>query len=298
MAKRTKRDWNELLHRGWSDNKFLCVGLDSDYDKIPEHLKKRRGVSGSIFGFNRKIINVTGDAALAFKPNLAFYFGKWLDGLKALKVSVRYANRTFPDVPVILDMKVGDIDNTNAGYVHAAFDECGVDAITVHPYMGMGAMKPFLDRGDKGIIVICKTSNKGSDEFQNLPVQVEGGYTRPMYQVVAEHVATKWNYNGNCSLVVGATYPGELKEVRKIVGNLPLLIPGVGFQQKDVPMEEQVRQVVTNGADAFGTGIIVNSSRGIIFASHEADFATAALNEAAKMDDLLYRNTRKLRESL
>jgi orotidine-5'-phosphate decarboxylase len=170
-----------------------------------------------------------------------------------------------------------------------AFDYLKADAITVHPYLGREALQPFLERKDKGIIILCRTSNPGSGEFQNEDVagdNVPGGYM-PLYKYVAHRVANHWNKNGNCAVVVGATYPEELAEVRKIVGDMPILIPGVGFQQKDVPLEKQVEQVVSAGKDSRGQGMIINSSRGIIFASKGSDFAEAACRETIKLGELI-----------
>jgi orotidine-5'-phosphate decarboxylase len=168
---------------------------------------------------------------------------------------------------VILDAKRADIGTTNLGYVQAAFDIIGVDAITVHPYLGKEALAPFLARKEKGIIVLAKTSNPGAGEFQDLPV---GDLQEPLYQVVARHVAQNWNANGNCALVVGATYPADLKKVRAIIGDMPILIPGIGVQGGEIAA------TVAAGKDSRGWGMIINSSRGVIFASKEDDFAQAA----------------------
>ncbi len=187
-----------------------------------------------------------------------------------------------PDVPVILDAKDMDIGNTNTGYVRMAFEYCQADAITINPYLGMEAAQPFLDQKDKGIIVLCRTSNKGSGEFQDLLIKSD----MPLYQYVASRVAKYWNKNGNCALVVGATYPNELAQVRRIVGDMPILIPGIGVQGGDV------EATVKAGRDSRGQGMIINASRSIIFASNGPDFAEAARRETLKLHNLInqYRN--------
>lgn len=255
------------LEQCWQQHNFVCVGLDSDYNHLPEAVKSLNSVEEAQFVFNRDIIDATHDLVCAYKPNAAFYESHGDAGLRALTRTVRYIKETYPHIPIILDAKRADIGSTNLGYVKAAFDLIGVDAITVHPYLGKEAMAPFLARTEKGIIVLAKTSNPGSAEFQNLPV---GEAQEPLYQVVARHVATTWNSNGNCALVVGAPYPAELKKVRAIIGDMPILIPGIGAQGGEVAA------TVAAGKDSRGLGMIINSSRGIIFASQGPDFAQAA----------------------
>ena len=255
------------LEQCWEKDNFVCVGLDSDYNHIPESVKSLDSVEETLFAFNRDIIDATHDLVCAYKPNAAFYEAQGNAGLRALIRTVRYIRETYPHIPIILDAKRADIGSTNLGYVKAAFDIIGVDAITVHPYLGKEALAPFLARREKGIIVLAKTSNPGSAEFQNLPV---GESQEPLYQVVARHVASTWNSNGNCALVVGATYPAELKKVRTIVGDMPILIPGIGAQGGEVAA------TVIAGKDSRGRGMIINSSRSIIFASQGPDFAQAA----------------------
>ena len=255
------------LEQCWNQDNFVCVGLDSDYNHIPESVKSLDSVEETLFVFNRDIIDATHDLVCAYKPNAAFYEMQGDAGLRALFRTVRYIKETYPHIPIILDAKRADIGSTNLGYVKAAFDIIGVDAITVHPYLGKEALTPFLARREKGIIVLAKTSNPGSAEFQNLTV---GESQEPLYQVVARNVATTWNSNGNCALVVGATYPAELKKVRTIVGDMPILIPGIGAQGGEVAA------TVAAGTDSRGRGIIISSSRSIIFASQGASFAQAA----------------------
>lgn len=270
----------ELVKAQWGKGKFVCVGLDSDYSKIPESVR-RADVEATMFQFNRAIIEATHDVVGFYKPNIAFYEAQFIDGLRALKSTIDFIHSIAPSVPVILDFKRGDIDNTNNGYVQLAFDWLNADAVTVHPYLGAEAMQPFLGRSEKGIIVLCRTSNKGADEFQDQRLPF-GKLGTPLYQYVAHQVESKWNQNGNCGVVVGATYPNELQHVRQIVGHdMPILIPGIGAQGGDL------EKTVAAGKNSRGQGMIINSSRGIIFASKEEDFANAARRETQKLHDAI-----------
>lgn len=255
-----------------NNNSLLCVGLDSDVTKLPAFLD---GVDKPQLAFNKAIIDETADLVCAYKPNSAFYEAQGADSLEQLRETVAYINEKYPNIPVILDAKRADIGNTNQGYVDFAFNYLKVDAITLHPYLGGEALQPFLDHSDKGIIILCRTSNPGAGEFQDLPV--EG---KPVYQRVAETVANSWDAKNNCLLVVGATYPEEMKMIRTIVGpNMTLLVPGVGAQGGDV------EAVLKNGLGANQRGLIISSSRGVIFASSGADFADRARQEATKTRD-------------
>ena len=263
-----KSEFVAKLERLWARGNFVCIGLDSDYSQIPESLKDDVVLKEVVVSeFNRSIIDATNDLVCAYKPNVAFYEALGNQGWGALYRTIHYIKQHYPEIPVILDAKRADIGNTNQGYVKAAFDQLGADAVTVHPYLGKEALAPFLARNDKGIIVLVRTSNLGAGEFQDLPV---GDTKDPLYQVVARNVAKFWNDNGNCAIVVGATYPRELGEVRSIVGDMPILIPGIGVQGGEV------EATVTAGKDSRGWGMIINSSRGIIFASKGEDFAEAA----------------------
>lgn len=255
-------DFIKKLQKKWTENKFVCVGLDPVVEKLPKIVKQ------DFFEFNKAIIDATHDLVLAYKPNSAFYEALGPQGIEQLKKTVAYIQEKYSDVPVILDAKRGDIGSTNEGYVKFIFDYLNADAVTLHPYLGKEAIQPFLDRRDKGIIILCKTSNSGSGEFQDL--KVEG---KPLYQIVAKKVITKWNENGNICFVVGATYPEEFKIIRKIVGDVPILIPGIGVQGGDL------EKIVKNGKNGRNQGMIISSSRGIIFASDEKDFADAARKE-------------------
>lgn len=270
-----KRNFRELLEAQWARENLVCVGLDSEYEKIPECVR-RKDIASTIAAFNYAIICATKDVVCAYKPNIAFYEAHGSEGLMALQQTIADIRMLAPDVPVILDAKRADIGNTNIGYVKEAFEFLNADAITVHPYLGKEALQPFLDDPDKGIIVLCRTSNLGASEFQDLSVNGE-----PLYSVVARHVASEWNTNGNCALVVGATRPDELRLVREIVGDMLILIPGIGAQGGNI------KEIVSAGADSRGKGIIINSSRDIIFASKEKDFAEAARRETLKLRDAI-----------
>lgn len=226
------------------NNSLVCVGLDSDMTKVKY----------SQFEFNKSIIDKTYDLVCSYKINSAFYEAVGAKGIDELKMTCDYLKAKHPIMPIIIDAKRADIGNTNIGYVKFVFDYLGADAITLHPYLGKKAIEPFLQKKDKGIIILCKTSNIGSGELQDLIINGE-----PLYQIVAQKVAKEWNVNKNCLLVVGATYPKELKEVRKIVGDMTLLIPGIGKQGGSV--EETIKA----GLNSQKSGLIINSSRGIIF---------------------------------
>jgi orotidine-5'-phosphate decarboxylase len=266
----------EKLTARWQQGHFVCVGLDVDYEQLPAIVKGQRTIEEAIFIFNRVIIDATANLVCAYKPNSAFYEAYGEGGIRALSRTISYSQENFPHIPVILDAKRADIGSTNTGYVLSAFDQLGVDAITVHPYLGREALAPFLERKDKGIIVLAKTSNFGSGEFQDLLV---GEAQEPLYEVVARNVAQHWNSNGNCGLVVGATYPAELRRVRELVGDMPLLVPGIGAQGGDVAA------TVAAGQDSRGWGMIISASRSIIYASRKSDFAQAAYLATMKLRD-------------
>jgi orotidine-5'-phosphate decarboxylase len=275
-----KRNFRDMLEAQWARGKMVCVGLDPDIRKIPEHLQmKFRMRSPIIKHFCHEIIEATKDLVCAYKPNSAFFVGLGGHGEETLSYVIATIKELPPDVPIILDAKRGDIDNTNTGYIESAFTWLNADAITVHPYLGREALQPFLDQKDKGIIVLCRTTNSGAREFQDLQVVInpETDETTSLYRIVAKHVAKKWNTNGNCAIVAGATYPEELRDVRRIVGDMPILIPGIGAQGGDI------EKTVIAGKDSRGRGMIINSSRGIIFASNGEDFAEAARRETLKL---------------
>lgn len=251
-------------------NSLLCVGLDSDLPQLPERF---RNLSQPQFEFNKWIIEQTHQHASAYKPNLAFYEARGELGWQELRLTMEFLRQNYPDIPTIADAKRADIGSTNEGYVTAIFDELGFDAITLHPYLGREALQPFLDRKDKGCIILCKTSNPGSGELQDLEVKLaDGEPSKKMWEMVAEKVATEWNSHNNCLLVVGATYPEELKRVRELVGEMTLLVPGIGAQGGDT------HHTVQAALNTQQKGMILNSSRGIIFAA-KPDLAAEQLKQ-------------------
>lgn len=276
-----------MLEARWAEGKFVCIGLDTVIEKLPKGIKvtmsEHHGDYTShdyMLEFNKQIVDKTHDLVCAYKPNFAFYLAEGADGLHVLEQTCEYIRKVAPQVPIIIDCKVGDIDNTNEGTIKYIFKKLNADAITVAPYMGHISLEPFLKLADKGIIVICKTSNKGSAEFQNVDVKEPFRVPQKLYRVVAEHVSSveTWNKNHNCLLVVGATYPEELAEVRSIVADMPILIPGIGAQGGD--LEKTLRA----GLNSKKQGVIINSSRGIIYASGGSDFAERAREETLKLD--------------
>jgi orotidine-5'-phosphate decarboxylase len=256
------------------NNSLLCVGLDPDMAKLPKHVRE---AETPYFAFNKAIIDATADLVCAYKPNSAFYEARGAAGIEELKQTCAYIREKAPAVSIILDFKRGDIGNTNNYYAQFAFEYVGADAITIHPWSGREGLQAFLDREDKGIIVWCKGSNSGSGEFQDL--ETNG---RKLYLQVAQNVKNDWNGHGNCLLVVGATYPRELAEIRNLVGDeMVFLVPGLGAQGGDV------EAAMKAGLSRAGRGLIVNSARSIIYASGGEDFAEAARREAASLKDLI-----------
>ena len=250
-------------------NTLVCVGLDSDITKIPKHL---RNLKTPLFEFNKAIVKATADLVCAYKPQIAYYSASGME--RDLELTIDYIHGSYPDIPVILDAKRGDIGSTAEKYVQEVFDRYKADAVTVNPYLGYDALQPFLDQKDKGVIILCRTSNPGAGDIQDLESN-----RKKLYQIVAEKAVHKWNENGNILLVVGATFPQELKEIRSIVGDIPLLVPGIGAQGGDV------QQTVINGMTRNGTGMIINSSRRIIYAGKGDGFAEAAREETLRLRD-------------
>lgn len=266
------------LQAGWDQGKFVCVGLDPDPAKFPVHLDRQS--HSDIFSFNKAIIDATKDVAFAYKPQASYYEAFGSKGVAKLERTIEYIRSVAPNAVTILDAKRADIDSTNAGYVRSIFDHMGFDAVTLHPYLGERAMMPFLERADKGCIILCRTSNPGAAEFQDLLVDsphAKSGKEK-MYRVVARNVAANWNkHSSNCAIVVGATYPDETKEIRDLVPELPFLMPGFGAQGGDesvaVPLGRTLRG-----------GMICNSARGIIYAGSGEDFADKARAAAQTFD--------------
>ena len=265
----------EKLKQAWrNNNSLVCVGLDPEPSRFPAHL---RADPDAIFAFCRAIVDATADAACCFKPQFAHFAARSAED--TLQRLVAHIHAKHPGVPVILDAKRGDIGSTAAFYAAEAFDRYGADAVTVNPYLGRDSLDPFLARADKGVVILCRTSNAGARDLQDLDV---GG--KKLYQHVAATAAREWNANGNCLLVTGATYPGELAAVRAIVGEMPLLVPGVGAQGGDV------EAVVRNGATKDGTGLVISSSRAILYAGSGRDFAEAARNAAIALKNEINRH--------
>ncbi len=266
----------EKLTNATRKNKsLLCVGLDPD----PKLMPKKVGV----FEFNKAIIDATADLVCAYKPNLAFYEAMGSEGLDALKQTVKYVP---DDIPVIGDAKRGDIGNTAKAYARAIFDNFNFDATTVNPYLGFDSVEPFIQYTNKGVFILCRTSNTGAADFQSLRCETEEHSNRPLFELVALK-ASQWNIHGNIGLVVGATYLEELRLIRNSHPDMPLLIPGIGAQGGDLA------STVRYGVNAKGEGAIINSSRGIIYASQGKNFAQAARQAASSLRDQInnYRAT-------
>lgn len=266
----TSRDFKKLMEHGPRMATHLSVGIDPVLEKIPQIVKDKVGPDPAevLYTFGTGIIQRTGTAIAAFKLNYAFFLAYGPAGLEALKGLIAYAHEHIPWLPVILDCKVADIGATNEAYAKAFFDELGADAITVNPYLGSEAMKPFLERSDKGIFVLCRTSNPGAGEFQDIRFPIPRMVT--LYEFVALTVNERWNANGNCGLVVGATYPNEIARVREFAPTLPLLIPGIGKQGGDL------KAAVEAAMDANGHGFLINVSSAVCHASTGEDFVEAA----------------------
>jgi orotidine-5'-phosphate decarboxylase len=264
---------DELRQRWQQADTLVCVGLDPEPARFPARFADD---ADAVFAFCRDIVDATAEYACAFKPQIAHFAA--LGAEHALARLIAHIHAAHPGIPVILDSKRGDIGSTAQHYAAEAFDRYRADAVTVNPYLGRDSVQPFLDRADKGVIVLCRTSNPGAGDLQDLLV-----HGRPLYQQVAQKVAHEWNAHGNCALVVGATWPEQLREVRGIAGDLPFLVPGVGAQGGDV------EAVVRNARTADGTGLIVSSSRAILYASSGDDFADAAREAARALRETINR---------
>ena len=260
------------------NDSFLCVGLDPDPARLPER---------DVAAFNRAIVEATADLVCVYKPNLAFYEALGPRGMEVLHQTVE----AIPEgIPVIGDAKRGDIGSTAQAYARALFDAYGFDAATVNPYLGGDALSPFLERADKGVFVLCRTSNPGGADLQDRLIAADGG-VRPLYEVVAELARDKWNVHGNVGLVVGATYPEELGRIRQLCPDMTFLLPGVGAQGADVAA------AVRNALDEGGGGFIIASSRQILYASSGRDYAQAARRAAQALRDEINRQREVALES-
>jgi orotidine-5'-phosphate decarboxylase len=265
--------FDKLEQAARRNGSLLCVGLDPDPALMPVD---------DVASFNRAVIEATSEFVCAYKPNLAFYEALGERGYAALRDTLA----AIPDeIPVVGDAKRGDIGNTAKAYARALFDEIGFDAATVNPYLGGDAVEPFLEREEKAAFILCRTSNPGARDFQDLAVS-NGDASRPLFEVVAE-AAARWNRRGNVGLVVGATYPEELRRVRQLCPEMTFLVPGVGAQGGDVAA------VMANGLDARGGGLVINVSRQVLYASKGRDFAQAAGEAARKLRDEIERERRR-----
>lgn len=266
--------FTEKLAARWREaDTLLCVGLDPDPNRFPAPLRDR---DDAIFAFCRAIVDATAEFACAFKPQIAYFAShRAEDQLENLLAHIRSAH---PQVPVILDAKRGDIGSTAEHYAREAFERYGADAVTLSPYMGLDSIEPFLEYTDRGVFLLCRTSNPGGNDLQMLDV---GGVH--LYEHVARLAASQWNTNGQLGLVVGATYPNELARVRALAGELPLLVPGIGAQGGDIDA------TVAAGAGRATPGMLVNSSRAILYASAGPDWAEAAARVARETRDALRR---------
>ena len=260
----------ERLQQLWdSNNSLVCVGLDPEIERFPPQILDQ---PSPIFQFNKAIVDATADLVCAYKPQFAHYAA--YEAEDQLERTIDYIQSTYPTIPVILDSKRGDVGNTAERYAIEAFERYHADAVTVNPYLGGDSLEPFLKYEDKGVIILCRTSNPGAGDLQDLQI---GG--RRLFHTVADLAARRWNTRGNCMLVVGATYPRELAEVREITGNMPFLVPGVGAQGGDVA------QAVQNGQTAAGAGLVISSSRSILYAASDENFASAARAATEKLRD-------------
>jgi orotidine-5'-phosphate decarboxylase len=269
----------QLAHAWSSQDSMLCVGLDPDPKQFPASIK---GKGGAILAFCREIVDATADLVCAFKPQIAYFAAHGAED--QLEQLIDHIHRQHPQVPVILDSKRGDIGSTAQQYAIEVFDRYQADAVTVNPYMGFDSIEPYLKYTNKGVIVLCRTSNPGGSDLQFLEVNEKGCTEKELlYQRVARLASSQWNKTGQLGLVVGATFPEEIAKVRGIVGEMPLLIPGIGTQGGDIPATVQAGAV----SNAPGTGMIINSSRAILYASQDGNFADAARQAAIATRDAL-----------
>ena len=272
--------FNQQLQSAWaSQGSMLCVGFDPDPKRLPTALQ---GKPEGIFEFCRDIADATADLVCAFKPQFAYFASQRAE--VQLEKLIAHLKNKYPHIPVILDSKRGDIGSTADHYALEAFERYGADAITVNPYMGFDTIEPYLKHHGKGVIVLCRTSNPGGSDLQFLNVSPNG---EPLYLHVAKLAATQWNQSGQIGLVVGATFPEEIAKVRSIVGEMPLLIPGIGAQGGDIEATVKAGSIVGKP----GTGMIINSSRAILYASSGDDFAQAARQVALSTRDALRKAT-------
>ena len=266
--------FNQQLQSAWaSQGSMLCVGFDPDPKRLPPSFQ---GKSEGIFEFCREIADATADLVCSFKPQFAYFASQGAEA--QLEKLIKHLKNSYPHIPVILDSKRGDIGSTAEHYALEAFERYGADAVTVNPYMGFDSVEPYLRHTGKGVIMLCRTSNPGGSDLQFLSISPSG---EPLYLHVAKLAADQWNSSGQLSLVVGATFPEEIAKVRAIVGEMPLLIPGIGAQGGDLDATVKAGSI----ANKPGTGMMINSSRAILYASSGTDFAQAARTVAQRTRD-------------
>jgi orotidine-5'-phosphate decarboxylase len=268
MAWENKMSIDKYNKRAKAVDSLLCVGLDPDFEKIPDQFKAKEF---SQFEFSKWIIEQTHEFVASYKTNSAFYEARGDKGIAELKMTIDYLNKNYPDIFTILDAKRADIGNTNNGYVNYVFDWLNFDAVTLHPYLGEEALQPFLSRKEKVSIILCRTSNPGAGELQDL--ESSG---KMIWQIVAEKVSNVWNKNNNCMLVVGATYPEEMKKIREVAGDMTFLVPGIGKQGGDL------QAVMKNGLNKEGLGLLISSTSGIIFSEDPKEEARKLCDEIRK----------------
>ncbi|MBF6590794.1 MAG: orotidine-5'-phosphate decarboxylase [Ktedonobacterales bacterium] len=305
----------ERLRRRWERaHTLLCVGLDGELERMPAVVRAGAGAGedaaeAALVAFHQGIVEATADLVCAFKPNSAFFEAHGPAGMRALQRIIAFIHDRYSEVPVLLDAKRGDVGSTSQAYARAAFEVYDADAITLQPYLGAEALRPFLERADRGLFILCRTSNPRAGEFQDLRVSRDLGQTSPhagasldstasslrpvpsdqseppppLYLYLARRVAETWNGQGNCGLVVGATYPRELAAVRAAVGDLPILVPGIGAQGGAIAAS------VRAGRDSRGHGLLLSASRGVLYASTGPDYAEAARREATRLRDEIER---------
>lgn len=251
--------------RARAANSLLCVGLDSDFARLPQEYIH---YEYPLFTFNRWIIEQTHPYVCAYKPNIAFYEARGDRGISSLRMTLEYLEQNHPDILTICDAKRGDLGSSSAAYARSIFDWFGFDAVTLNPYQGRDALQPFLDYVDKGCIILGRTSNPSASEFQDLQVG-----DKALWEIVAHKVSADWNTNGNCMLVMGATYPEKIRRVREIVGDMTLLVPGVGAQGGETAA------TLAAGLTSNGLGLIINASRSVIFAENPGTAAKTLRDE-------------------
>lgn len=275
MNSRSNTFYQQLQSAWASQGSMLCVGFDPDPKRLPTPLQ---GKPEGIFEFCREIADATADLVCAFKPQFAYFASQRAEA--QLEKLIAHLKDKHPHIPVILDSKRGDIGSTADHYALEAFERYGADAITVNPYMGFDTIEPYLKHHGKGVIVLCRTSNPGGSDLQFLNISPNG---EPLYLHIAKLAATQWNPSGQIGLVVGATFPEEISKVRTVVGEMPLLIPGIGAQGGDIQTTVKAGSIPGKP----GTGMIINSSRAILYASTGNDFAQAARQVALATRDAL-----------